>query len=641
MKNIFIIPLFLFTIVSVSAQTDSVKTTLSEIVVTATRTETQSIAVGSSVSVITSNEISQRQLNSVVDVLRELPGLSVYQQGGPGKLSYVSMRGANSNHTLVILDGVVMNDPSSLNNAFDFSYLNTNDIDRIEIVRGPQSTLYGSEAIAGVINIITKKGNMKPEYTFLGEAGSNGYYRANASAIGRAGFLNYAITATRNGSNGVSAADSRFGNAERDSYSNNAFFSRFVINLQKNFSLNFFYKFTKAESALDQNDKYGDDPNFNYTLEEQIFKGGVNLSLFNGKWEQIFNASLMKHFTHSLDLPDQFRPNTSSDALNNGRRIKLDWQNNLKFIEHNLIIFGVESSVEKANSSYLSTSDYGSYNSFFPGQSIRTTGLYLQNQFDVDQLLFVTVGLRYDNNEKFGGVATFRIAPAYFIYTTGTKLKFSYGTGFKAPSLFDLFDPLFGNPALDPEKSKGWDGGIEQFLLNGKISLGLTYFNLQFENMFGYNANYKTINIAKASSRGVEVTANVKSLAGLNINASYTYTETNDDYKLSVDFNKPLLRRPKNQFEVNANWEATDKLDLNLETHYVGKRYDKDFTDTFNPVRVTMPDYILFNLAASYKLFNYLKLNARIENLFDKQYEEVLYYGTLGRSFYAGLNLTF
>lgn len=641
MKKLFIFSVFLFISISVSAQTDSVKTTLSEIVVTATRTETPSIAVGSSVSVITSNEISQRQLNSVVDVLRELPGISVYQQGGPGKLSYVSMRGANSNHTLVILDGVVMNDPSSLNNAFDFSYLNTNDIDRIEVVRGPQSTLYGSDAIAGVINIITKKGNMKPEYSFSGETGSNGFYRANVSALGRAGFLDYAVTATRNGSHGVSAADSRYGNSEKDGYSNDAFTSHFTINLQKNFSLNFLYKFTKAESALDQNDKFGDDPNFNYNLEDQIFKGGLNLSLFDGKWEQVFNASLMKHFTHSLDLPDQFRPTTSSDALNNGQRTKLDWQNNLRFVDHNLVTFGVESSTEKSNSSYLSTSDYGPYDSFSPEQSVRTTGLYLQDQLDVDQSLFVTAGLRYDNNQKFGGVTTFRIAPAYFIHTTETKLKFSYGTGFKAPSLFDLFDPLFGNPDLNPEKSKGWDAGIEQFLLNGKISLGLTYFNLRFENMFGYDENYKTINIAKASSHGIEVTANVKNFARLNINASYTYTETNNDYNLSSDFNQPLLRRPKDQFELNVNWNATEKFDLNLETHYVGKRWDKDFTDMYNPVRVEMPDYILFNLAASYKLFDYLELNAQIKNLFDKQYEEVLYYGTLGRSLYAGLSLTF
>ncbi len=640
MKNIFTFTVFLLISISILAQTDSVRTTLSEIVVTATRTETPSIAIGSSVSVITSLEISKRQLNTVVDVLRELPGLSVIQQGGPGKLSYVFLRGANTNHTLVILDGVVMNDPASPNNAFDFSYLNINDIDRIEVVRGPQSTLYGSDAIAGVINIITKNGNAKPEYSFYGETGSNGYFRGNLSALGQIGFLDYAITATRNGSNGVSAADSKFGNTEKDGYSNDAFTSHFKINLQKNIFLNLLYKFTKAESALDQNEKFGDDPNFNYNLEEQLFSGGIKLSLLDGKWEQTFNASLLKHFTHSLDLPDQFRPKTSSDAFNNAQRTKFEWQNNLKLIEHNLIILGLESSLESAYTSYYSTSDYGPYESVFPEQSIRTTGFFLQDQIDIAQSFFSSIGLRYDYNQKFGGVTTFRIAPAYFIHPTETKLKFSFGTGFKAPSLFYLFDPMFGNPDLKPEKSKGWDAGVEQFFLNGKISFGLTYFDLRLENMFGFDANYKTINIAKASSRGIEFTTSIKSNEGLVINANYTFTQTNDDYELSSDFNKPLLRRPKHQFEVNANWQANEKLNMNFEMHYVGKRDDKDFS-TYPAQRITMPDFTLFNVAASYKLFDYLKINARIENLFDKQYEEVLYYGTLGRSFYAGLSLTF
>ena len=640
MKNLFTFFVLLFITISVSAQTDSVKTTLSEVVVSATRTETPTIAIGSSVSVITSAEISERQLNTVVDVLREMPGLSIYQQGGPGKLSYVSMRGANSDHTLVILDGVVMNDPSSPSNAFDFSYLNTNDIDRIEVVRGPQSTLYGSDAIAGVINIITKKGNMKPEYSFSGETGSNGFYRANISALGRTGFLDYAITATRNGSHGVSAADSRYGNSEKDGYSNDAFTSYFTINLQKNFSLNFLYKFTKAESALDQNDKFGDDPNFNYNLEEQVFKGGLKLSLFDGRWQQTFNASLMKHFTHSLDLVDDLHPNTSSDAYNNAHRTSLAWQNNLKFLDNNLIVLGVESIKEYANTSYYSTSDYGPYNSVFPEQSIRTTGLYLQDQFNYNQSLFVTAGFRYDNNEKFGGVTTFRIAPAYFIQATGTKIKFSYGTGFKAPSLFYLFDPLFGNPNLKPEKSKGWDSGFEQFLLNGNISLGVTYFNLSLENMFGFDSNYKTVNIAKASTDGFELTVALTGISGLNVNVSYTFTETKDDYDQSPDYNKPLLRRPKHQFAVNTNWQATNKLNLNMEMHYIGKRDDKDFT-AYPAERITMPDYTLFNISASYKILDYLKVNGRIENLFDKKYEEVLYYGTLGRNFYAGLSFTF
>ncbi len=642
MKHLYsFLTIFLLIQFSVWAQqTDSVKTTFSEIVVTATKTETPLSAIGSTVTVITSKEISERQLQTVVDVLREVPGLSIVEQGGPGKLATVFMRGTNSNYTLVIVDGVTMNDASSPNNAFDFSSMNTNDVDRIEIVRGPQSTLYGSDAIAGVINIITKRGTDKPQYSFFGEGGSNGYYRGNLSALGSYGNFHYAINVTRNGSDGVSASDSKFGNKEKDDYTNNFFSSRFGWNFSQDAKIDLIYKFTKAEASLDQNEKLGDDPNFIYNIEQQLFKGGLNLSFFEGNWQQQFSASLIKHFSRALDLVDQFRPTTSSDGYNKAQRIKFDWQNNLRFIENNLITFGIETETEKANTSYSSTSEWGPFNSIFPGQSLRTTGIYLQDQINIANSFFTSVGLRYDDNQKFGGVTTFRIAPAYFFNATGTKLKMSYGTGFKAPSLFYLFDPAFGNPDLKPEKSIGWDAGIEQYFEKGKLSFGVTYFDLKLENMLGFDSNFRTVNIAKASSRGLEFTASVINIRNISLNTSYTYTETKDDYKLSPDFDKPLLRRPKNQASIIANYRLNEKTNFNLQLRYVGERDDKDFS-TYPAARVTIPEYTLVNFAASYRFLNYLELTARIENLFDKQYEEVLYYGTLGRSFYAGLSLTF
>ena len=642
MKHLYsFLTIFLLAQLSVTAQqSDSVKATFSEIVVTATKTETPLSAIGSTVTVITSKEISERHLQTVVDVLREMPGLIIIQQGGPGKLATVFMRGANSNHTLVIVDGVTMNDASSPNNAFDFSSMNTNDVDRIEIVRGPQSTLYGSDAIAGVINIITKRGTDKPQYSFFGEGGSNGYYRGNLSALASYGNFHYAINVTRNGSDGVSASDSKFGNKEKDGYTNNFFSSRLGWIFSQDAKIDLIYKFTKAEASLDQNEKLGDDPNFTYNIEQQLFKGGLNLSFFEGNWQQQFSASLIKHFSRALDLVDQFRPATSSDGYNKAQRIKFDWQNNLRFIENNLITFGIETETEKANTSYSSTSDWGPFDSVFPEQSIRTTGIYLQDQINVANSFFTSVGLRYDDNQKFGGVTTFRIAPAYFFNATGTKLKMSYGSGFKAPSLFYLFDPAFGNPALKPEKSIGWDAGIEQYFEKGKFSFGITYFDLKLENMFGFDSNFRTVNIAEASSHGLEFTASAINIQHFSLNASYTYTETKDDYKLSPDFDKPLLRRPKNQASIIANYRLNEKTNFNLQLRYVGDRDDKDFS-TYPAARVTIPDYTLVNLSASYKFFDYIELIARVENLFDKQYEEVLYYGTLGRSFYVGMNLSF
>ena len=632
--------LLLFQLVTI-AQKDSVKTTLSEIVVTATKTETPYYELGSSVTVINSEDISKKQLTTVVDVLREAPGLTVIQQGGPGKLTNVFMRGANPNHTLVICDGVVLNDASSTNNAFDFSRLNTNDIEKIEIVRGPQSTLYGSDAIAGVINIITKHGYGRPQYSFSGETGSNNYYRGNFSALGELEKVNYSFQLSRSTTDGISASDSRYSNNEKDGYSNTSFTSNLGYDFSPNAKLSLIYKYTKANSGLDQSGKYGDDPNYTYNSEEQLFNGRLYLTLLDGIWQAQFNASYNKSFNHSLDLPDAVRPNTSADGYYKFQRAKYDWQNNIRLTNNNIITLGVETQSDTASSSYLSTSDYGPYNSIFPAKAIRTTSTYVQDQVSIANSLFATAGIRYDKNQMFGGVTTFRIAPAYLIRLTNTKIKMSYGTGFKAPSLFYLFDPLFGNPNLQPEKSTGWDAGIEQYFDNGNILFGVTYFNLKFKDMFGYDSNYREINIAKASSYGLELTASLLNIGNYSFNTSYTYTKTNDDYNDgSGDYNKPLLRRPENQVSFNMNYRFNEKFNTNFQLNYVGKRWDKDFTDEFNPVRVELPDYMLINLAASYKLFSYLEFNAKIENLLDKKYEEILYYGTLGRSFYAGVSFT-
>lgn len=631
-----IFSVFFFTTISIFSQTDSIKTTLNEVVITATRSETPYYQIGSSVSIITSDLIQQKQLKTIVDVLKEIPGLSITQLGGPGKQTSVFLRGTNSNHTLVILDGVKMNDPSSPSNAFDFSSLNVYDISRIEVVRGSQSTLYGSDAIGGVINIITKKGSGKPQYHFEGEGGSNNYYRSNLSALGSFGNLNYSFFASQAASDGISASNKIYGNVENDGFSNSALAANLEMIFDENLKAGFIYKFSKSKADLDQNEKLGDDPNYTFKQEEHLARFNFSALSFKGLWKQNLSASFIRRFSNALDLPDAIHKNISSDSYNKGSRFKIDWQNNLYFIPQNLITFGVERETETANSSYSSNGDWGPFNSVFPKQSVYTTGIYLQDQFEYNKSLFVTAGIRYDKHQKFGSVSTFRIAPVYFIQSTNTKIKFSYGNGFKAPSLYYLYDPAFGNPELKPEKSKSWDAGIEQFIDNGNYSFSITYFSADINDMFGYDKNFKTINIAKAKSSGVEITTLAK-FNKLSFNANYTYTNAIDDYELSPEYKQELLRRPKNQFYFYANYFISQDFDANISVKYVGKRIDKDFS-SFPAKRITLQDYTLFNIAMNYKLFDEVTLNGRIENLFDKKYEEVLYYGTLGRTFYIGFN---
>ncbi|MCX7797140.1 MAG: TonB-dependent receptor [Melioribacter sp.] len=636
MKNLLLISAFFFANL-LSAQTDTLKTTLSEIVVTANRTETPYYSLGSSVTIISAEQINAKHYNTVVDILRDVPGLTIVQQGGPGKIANLFMRGANSNHTLVFIDGVKMNDASSPNNAYDFSILNVNDIEKIEIVRGPQSTLYGSDAVAGVINIITKAYSQKQKYSLNAEGGSNSFYRGNILLTGSYKLVSYLLSASGMGSKGISASSSKYGNNETDKFSNNSITSKINFNFLENLSLNLIYKYTKLKTDIDQNDKHGDDPNYTYDAKEQMFRGEIKSRLLNNAFVSSLSASFVERNSSSVDEIDDVRPYTSSNSSYNSNRIKFDWQNNLHFIKGNLISFGIETELEKADSRYFSNSQWGPYESVFPEKSIRTTGFYIQDQISIKNSLFSSIGFRIDNNEKYGTVTTYRIAPAYFFSKTNTKIKFSYGTGFKAPSLYYLFDPMFGNPELKPEKSIGWDVGIEQFLMNGNLSFGITYFNLSLKDMFGYDANFKTINIAKASSKGMEVYIALDNFSGIFMNANYTFNKTKDEYEKSNDYNKSLLRRPEHQFYVNLGYNIK-KLTLSTSVKYVGKRDDKDFS-TYPVTRVTLKDYSIVNLNVEFKLLPYLNIYGKIDNLFNTEYEEVLYYGTLGRTFYIGLNV--
>ena len=278
---------------------------------------------------------------------------------------------------------------------------------------------------------------------------------------------------------------------------------------------------------------------------------------------------------------------TSSYALYDGSKLKFEWQNTIKVLDDHIIVAGVETEEEKAKSEYTSESSYGSYSSFIPTNSIRTSSIYTQDQINTFNNCFLNIGGRYDNHELFGSVFTYRISPVYIIPVIGTKLKATYGTGFKAPSLYYLYDPTYGNSELNPEESKGWDAGLEQFLFNEKLSFDITYFNNAFDNLFGFDAvTYKAINIAKAETRGIEFIVKTVPTKNLDISFNYTYTETKDKSDNSEDSGLPLLRRPKNKLALIVNYIPFDKLNLNAEAIYSGERDDKNFNTYPTSIRL-------------------------------------------------------
>lgn len=639
-KNIFLISVFYLSLISTLFSQEENNYRLSDVVVTANRTMTPGLEIASSYSIITGEELRSSNRPFLLDYLRDIEGISITQQGGTGKLTAVFTRGANSNHTLILIDGVKVNDPSSPNNTYDLSSIQTDNIDRIELVRGPQSTLYGSEAIAGVINITTRSGTESNNIYLNAEGGSNKFYKGSAGISGSFDKFYYSAGAARIQTDGVSAANQKYGNTELDGYENTTANAKLGYKFSDSFDADILYRYTKANTDLDQSLKIGDDPNYTYDLDEHIFKGTLNASLFDSRWTQKLWAAVVDRKTTAEDLPDEFRPFDSSINIAAGKRITFGWQNSLAFFEDHLLTAGIETEEEIALSSFYSEGEWGPFESEFPEQSVRTTGIYIQDQLNLNNEFFASVGFRYDEQEKYGGKFTYRIAPAYFVSGTGTKLKASVGTGFKSPTLFYLYDPFFGNPDLKPETSLGWDAGIEQFLVSNRLSIGVTYFNTKFEDMFNFDENFKTVNVDKAETNGLEFFASLTNFHKFRVNLNYTYTIAEDLSDGVTEENKTLIRRPEHQASLNVKYSPVSKLDLTVAARYVGEREDNDFS-TWPSSRVILPNYTLVDIFVSYDFLDYLTIYGRVENLFDEDYEEVLYYGTLGRAGYVGLSLNF
>ena len=642
---VFLIFIFSVALLAQNGETDSLKSyELSNVVVTATRTATPVYELASSYSLIDSAQIKDSHKFNIYELLQSQPGISISQQGAPGAFTQVYVRGADPSQTQVLIDGIDMNMVNDPSNTYDFADLSADNIERIEIIRGPQSTLYGSDALAGVINIITKKGTGKPKFSLSAEGGSYNTYKGTLGLSGALNKMNYSLDLSKFKTDGFSAADKMFGNTEKDGTDNYNASARIGYEISNNFNLNFFGRFTKANTNLDQTGGlYGDDPTYKYNLEEGAYRLGGNLKLFDGKWDQKFGISLSRNLRkYKFDVSQNHPAESHSDY--DGKRLRFDWQNNFQLYSNNILIFGVETENESASSYYyyyntLSASIRPTI-SQFPQQSVQTTGIYLEDQLKVNNSFFGSIGTRYDKHEKFGSVVTFRIAPAYVFWSTGTKIKATYGTGFKAPSLFYLFDPAYGNPNLSPEKSKGWDAGIEQYLFDYSVTAGITYFQNTFTDLFGIDSNFKTININKSETKGVEVYLQAKPSADLSVNANYTYTDNKDLSPGSADENLPLLRRPKNKAAINIGYNFAKSINTEVEAIFVGKRDDKDFS-TYPATRITLDSYTLLNASATYKVNDLLQLYGRLVNILDSSYEEIYGYGTAGRSGYIGLKISF
>lgn len=597
--------------------------------------------VASSVTIITAKQIEAEQRRTLPDVLKGVPGLDVVQTGGVGGQTSVFLRGTNSNHVKVLIDGIEVSDPSTTNRTFDFSQMPAADIERVEVLRGPQSGLYGADALGGVILIYTKKGNGPPKVTATVEGGSFGTFNQSTSVSGGTDKFNYAASiAHLNSQNIPVTPPGLLAPGERaldNRYDNWTYSGRLGIAVSKDVTVNLIARYTEAElrfigTAYDPV-TFAAMPASQYSrLNTQDFQSRAEVvwSALGDRLVSTFGVNYTDHLTQSQS-PGYDPSNYEGD------RVKLDWRSVAKVAPGITVIVGADHQDEELQTAGLIARE-------------ANDGGFVELQTELVRNFFVTANVRYDDNENFGGHTTWRVAPAYVIEATGTKLKASVGTGFKAPSLsqrFQDFPPdYFANRALRPEESTGWDMGFEQPLFGDRARFGATYFSNDLTNLiqtietgqyyygYGFPDPITTLgNINRAKTSGVEVFLSADLTETLRLRADYTYTDAVD-----LEAHTALLRRPKNKASASLGWQATAPLLLTTTLLYTGERTDYD---RFNyPNIVKLPDYALVNLAADYKIDQHVSLFGRIDNLFGKRYEDPAGYDGPGFAVFGGVRLS-
>ena len=631
MRESFILPIIASVALpslACAADTAADETNGEAVVVTATRIPTPASEVASSMTVITADDVAAKQSQTLTDLLKDAPGLNLVQSGGPGAQTSIFMRGTNPNHTKVLVDGIDVSDPSSPQDAFDFSQFLTRDIQTVEILRGPQSGLYGSDAIGGVINITTRSGQGPAQFTATAQGGSFDTFNQGAGVNGSSGALHYSASFEHlhTGSTPVTPLDLLPPGEPRnnDYYDNLTGSTKLGFDVTQNFDLGLVARYTDSHLRLT-----GDDPfNFPSTPEarqsasntRQFYtRATAHLVSFEGALEQTLGVA----YSH-VDSSDFTPPADGPPTYFGGERLKVDWQGNIKLAPAQTLVLGAEHERDEIRSPVV--------------DDLSIDSGYAELQSGFGDAFFDTLSVRYDHNDRFGEKVTYRVAPVYVIKETSTRLKASLGSGFKAPTLDELFHDypafdFFANPNLKPETSLGYDLGFDQTLAAATVSFGATYFHNNIRNLINDNADFTSyVNVGRARTDGVESFVSYQPLKTLTLRLDYTYTEASDTI-----LDQELLRRPKHKGSLNVLWQATTRLSLDTRILTVGSWVDGN--RDFSIPRLTAPGYTTVDVAANYDINSKLALLARVSNLFNRRFENPIGFQQPGVGAYAGIKL--
>jgi vitamin B12 transporter len=617
-------------------------TTLDRILVTDGRTPIEQQKSGRAFTVITGEQLEKNQVRYVADALRQVPGFAVSRTGSFGGFTQVRVRGAEANHLLVMIDGVEVSETSS--GEFDFGSLLVDDIDRIEILRGPQSAFWGSNATAGVVNIITRRGERSGfKVDARTETGTDGTFLGGVSLRGGGQNYDVALSAAFRRTDGFNIADN--GN-EKDGDRNTTLNGKVTFDLSPDLTVDATMRYVNRKSDTDPQDfRWGSDTygkvidGLDWTATRELF-GSVGATYVSMDGALTQKARFTSSDTHrdNFSSLDSFTPNTWDD----GNRYKGSYQASYGFDTpamldaHNQLTAGYEWQRETFSPSHLTQT--------FSRQSNSFVGEY-RGEF-LDQF-YVNAGLRRDLNDRFEDATTWSLSGAWKVPDTATRLHASVGTGITNPTFYEQFGyypgSFVGNPNLKPEESTGFDIGVEQGFFHGGLVVDVTYFNQdlthEIATVFDPGPDYLSspVNRDGVSKRqGVELSATVDFFNGFTATATYTYTDATEQTKAG-DPRLEEVRRPKHAGSLNAAYVFDeDRARVFGEVVFNGKMLDNSFS-TAGTTRVTLGAYTVVNVGGSYKINERLEAYGRIENLFDEQYQEVFGYNTQGRTAFIGL----
>jgi len=613
---------------------------LDEVVVTASLEPLQRAEVTSSLTVITREEIEARQVKYVGDLLRDVPGFSVSQSGGPGTQTQVRVRGAEANQLLVLVDGVRANDPAN-SDEFQWQFALASDIERIEIVRGPQSAIWGSDAMAGVVNIIRRRdvqgGNMRGAV----EIGSFATRDLSAGGAWTGDGLRLRAGVAYHETDGINIA--RQG-PEEDGAENATADLGLEWDVTESVTLLASGQFVDATSDFDATDFFVTglpvDADRVAENEQAYWRGEVRIAP-GGAWSG--SVSLNYSDTETTNFADGvFDTRTAAEVLEFRARASTEWAGRSPGTSHRLTF-----ALDERETDFVqrgTATDFGDPNQ---DQSLGITGVAAEYLGQPVEGLTWTASARWDDNDEFENIGTWRLGFVQEV-DEGVRVRGSLGTGSKTPTFIERFgffpDFFVGNPDLVPEESRGWEFGVESDWLDGDLTLGAVYFDSVLENeingfFFDPALGASTaINEDTDSDRsGFELTGRWAPIPSLLLSASYTYTDATQD--LGEGQSEREVRRPRHMGSLNADWRfAGDRGNLNLNVNHTGEQLDTFFDPvTFVGSTVTLDAFTVVDLAASWRLTDSLEVVARAANLTDEDYEEVLGYARPGAAYYAGL----